>query len=215
MTTAYDNYLIKIFVCVIGLICVFFLVFLDSKFHFDKNLIELKKTVNSAQRHWNVFFGQGHVYESGGLKHLEDFRKLEGIIEPNTAVFADIATSYYMASSLPVYVRNVNRHHGRYKSYEWGSLLSSNIACYIDVPNNLKHFKEFLSYEETRASAKKIAPIRYLIINVDVYNVNFKYDCLSQTRRAMLEVVDSFAKLVYEGKTLQVYRLRTAPVYSY
>lgn len=208
--TKYSNNMKAVFGCAISLIGLLCLVVYDSKSHFDIELIKLKKKAHSAQRHWNMFYGQENVYESGGLKHAQDFSALRNIIEPNTAVFSDMATSYYLAASLPLYAKNIHRHHGRYRFAGWSALLDSNVACYLNVPDNLKRFKQHLQTEEQRVRLEGAVPVKYVAINTEQKNINFKRDCLSQTRRSMLSVIDGFAKPVYEGETVLIYKLTTS-----
>jgi len=37
------------------------LIVYDSKFHFDKERILIKRKHNSGQRHWNLFYGQNDI----------------------------------------------------------------------------------------------------------------------------------------------------------
>ncbi len=181
------------------------LIIIDSKPHFDRELVELKKKHHSAQRNWNVYFGQHNVYQSGGIKHENDFNALSKVLSPGSAVFTDLATSYYMRASLPVFVKNVHLHHGRYKTGRWHDFIGKGIGCYMDVQENLNKFKSLLQSDENTNS---IHPkVRYIAINKTQGNINFSRDCLSQRRGPMISIIDQLGKVIYDGKTVVVYEL--------
>ena len=50
-------------------------------------------------------------------------------------------------------------------------------------------------------------PFRYILVNKDQVNRNLKLDCLSQTRRAMINNVEQFATQVYDGEFLRLYKI--------
>jgi len=112
----------KILACALSLISVLVLVIFESGRHFDNKLIQDKKKAYSAQKNWNIFFAQSNVYLGGGIRHDEDFSRLAHLLEKDSSLITDVATSYYAAASLPVYVKNVHKHHGRHKSRKWGRL---------------------------------------------------------------------------------------------
>ena len=182
----------------------------ESWFHFDKDLIEKKKRAYSAQKDWSLFFGQSHVYMNGGFRHDEEFRELTVLLEPNTALITDLATSYYIAANLPVYVKNVYRHHGRQKSQKWEKLISQKIVCYLDLPDYLSQFENVVRYDNRRAKRKAVPPVRYVAVNLTQYNENFTRGCMSQRRKELLSVIDQMATPVYEGNTIAVFKLSAA-----
>ncbi|MBX2847231.1 MAG: hypothetical protein KTR16_02835 [Acidiferrobacterales bacterium] len=190
-----------------GVLSIIAFVAYDSRQHFDAELIELKKQANSGQRNWSLFYGQSNVYQNGGLRHADDFAKLAPLLEENSAIFTDIATSYYLASSLPAYVKNVHRHHGRWKSPEWNSLITARTACWIDVPDYLARFKEVLAQEQQVADRRGLPPVRYIAINNTDNNINFKRDCLSQRRGAIRLAINKIGDPVFEGDSVSIYKI--------
>ncbi len=195
------------FASILCLLLMLLLVLYDSRQHFDAELVELKKKAHSAQKNWNIFYGQKHVYLGGGMRHHDDFKRLKSLLQPGSGMISDVATSYYLASSLPLYFKNVHRHHGRYKSPEWETLISHRVLCYLDAPENLVKFNKVMIEEELRAKKRGLPPVRYIAVNRTHYNDNFKRGCLSQRRRGLLSVIDQVGHSVYEGETISVYRL--------
>ena len=194
----------------VGLLAFCAFIAYESRYHFDSALVEAKKDVHSAQRNWSVFFDQSNVYLSGGIRHSEDFSKLRLLIEPKSAIIADLASSYYMSAMLPIYVKNVHRHHGLYSLHPWGELISSRFTCYLEVPENLDKFKRVLKHEERRAAGRGVVPVRYIAVNKTHGNANFKRGCMSQRRGALFSVIDQLGSPVYEGETIIVYRLSSS-----
>ena len=194
-------------ICLLALIAFFWF---EAKFHFDKNLVDKKKEIFSAQKDWSLYFDQSNVFRNGGLKHDSEFAELSNLLEPNSSMITDLATSYYAAAGLPVYVKNVHRHHGRYKTREWEKLIAHRIICYLDAPEYQDQFLEVIDKEETTAKTENLPPVRYIAINRTHYNDNFKRGCMSQRRRGLLSVINELGTLVYDGQTISVYRLSTA-----
>lgn len=188
---------------------VLLLVFLafESSSHFSLALLKHKKEIFSAQKNWNLFYGQSNVYLNGGLRHADDFKALEGVLEPGSGLVTDLATSYYLAASLPVYVKNVHKHHGLYTSQPWSKLFTHRIVCYLDAPENFSEFQKVMRGESKRSLKEGIPPVRYIAVNRTHYNDNFKRGCLSQRRRGMLSVIDQLGEPVFDGETISVYRL--------
>ena len=202
----------RILACVLSLMAVVVLVICESSRHFDNKLIQDKKKAHSAQNDWNVFFAQSNVYLGGGVRHDEDFARLAPLLEADSSLITDIATSYYAAASLPVYVKNVHKHHGRYKSPEWERLISHRITCYLDAPEYIADFNSVMQGEESRSERKGVPPVRYIAVNRTHYNDNFKRGCMSQRRRGLLSVIDRLGPPIFEGETILVHRLSsTAP----
>lgn len=191
------------------MVMLFSLIVFDSSQHFDAALIERKKKAHSAQKHWNIHYGQSYVYLNGGIRHNDDFKKLESVLEPGTAVITDVATSYYMASSLPIYVKNIHRHHGRAASPVWERLISHRVVCYIDAPENLQKFWRVMSLEPTRSKKKGVPAVAYVAVNRTHYNDNFKRGCIGQRRRGMLSVINQLGAEVFDGESIKVYKLAT------
>lgn len=179
----------------------------DARQHFDAELVELKKQHYSGQRNWSLFFGQSNVYHGAGLLHADDFERLRPMLKADSAFLTDLATSYYMLSSLPLYAKNVHIHHGRYKSPEWNSFINAKVACYIDVPEYLQKFKNLMAKEPRLAKRRGLPPVRYMVINTMHDNINLRRDCLSQRRGPILATIPEVGRLVFQGETLTVYEI--------
>lgn len=190
----------------LGLIGLVILIGFDSRQHFGSELVQLKKKHHSAQRNWNIFFGQENVYLNGALDQINEIEGLEFLSTERVAILSDLATSYYLASSLPIYVKNVHKHHGRYKSPRWDKLIESRSVCYI---NHVKHFDKFKAVlkEEASALSVKASPVvEYLVLNNHA-NLNLRRDCFSKRTKILGSTLSRLAEKVYEGETLTVFRL--------
>jgi hypothetical protein len=192
----------------LGLIGAFSIIVYDSSPHFDESLIQLKRDHRSAQRNWNIFYGQRFVYYDSDFRLQTDLAEIAKIIEPDSLALADLATSYYAASELPVYVRNVHSHHGRAKSNSWAQMLNGRSACYLGVLDNSAQFEKFLVAEKRAFKEAQGLLIRYAIINKDTSNRNLRYDCLWQGRSGFKANIEKLAKLKFEGEYINLYEFK-------
>ena len=183
-------------------------VVVDTLPRFRQQTVELKRQHQSAQRNWNVFYGQKYVYTDSAIKYQADFTALQNILQPESVVLTDLATSYYVASHLPLYVRNVHRHHGRQHGDDWYRLLQARHACFLDQPERKKAFAEFVDKERLKRQNTGQLEFRYLIVNKDQENLNLKLDCMSQSRTAFISNIDDIAEMVFDGEFLRVYELQ-------
>ena len=197
-------------VYILSLIALTLFLMHESRIHFDPQLIKIKKEALSAQKDWSVFYGQSQVYLNGGLRHDQEFSEIAALLEPGSALITDLATSYYAAAGLPIYVKNVHRHHGRHKAREWERLISHRITCYLDAPEYMAKFLNVMVDEEVTAKKRKVPPVRYIAVNRTHYNDNFKRGCMSQRRRGLLSVIGQLGTPVYEGETITLYKLSAA-----
>lgn len=202
-----DRQILKSFFLVFALVGLIILIVVDARQHFDSDLIELKKKNHSAQRNWNPFFGQSNVYLSGGMRYQEELNELVNILEPNTAIFSDMATSYYLASALPVYVKNVHAHHGQYKSPEWNVFINKRFGCYLYRSENMDKFVTLLSIEPKVSARRGVPTVRYMVVNKDEQNSNVRRECFLRKAAPLSNTLTEFAEKVYEGPTLSVFRL--------
>lgn len=178
----------------------------DARIHFSKQLLLAKRSVNSAQRHWNLFYTQKYVYQDGIFRYLRDFDEIRQIIVPNQLLLSDKASSYYAATELPVYVPNIHTHHKRAALPQWKTFLDSRHACHIDQPSRLIKFSKFVYNWRSSSKAKEL-PFTYILVNKDQINANLQLDCLSQTRRAMVAGLKMLASIEYDGDYLRLYKL--------
>lgn len=179
----------------------------DARIHFDRDRIDLKRKHKSAQRHWNIFYDQRYVYADSAFRYELDFKSILPLIEPQTVILSDISSSYYAASYLPVYVKNIHRHHGRHDSSGISSLLKSRQTCYLQDENNRQAFTQFINNHNEKMRNKSLPELRYIIVNKDVKNLNLRLDCLWTARERLMKHIGAIAKLKYQGEYLNLYEI--------
>lgn len=177
----------------------------DSWFHFDSDLVWLKRKHQSAQRHWNVHYSQNYVYYDSHLRYVDDFRRLKTLIEPGYLVFADKASSYYASAMLPLYSRNVQRHQGREGNQEWRNFLRKRMGCRLNREENIRAFHELVlngAEQEQRAQM-----LRYVLMNIDDKNKNLRLDCHWQGKSATKTLLETYSQPMFRGDYIEVYDL--------
>ncbi|MBL4671679.1 MAG: hypothetical protein JKX81_05425 [Arenicella sp.] len=179
----------------------------DARPHFDKDLIQLKRENNSAQRNWSLFFGQRFVFYEGPFRYEDDMNRIRDLIEPGRIVLSDLATSYYAAASLPVYVRNVHRHQGREYSSSWRKLLNRRTACNLHQQDVFLAFNKFIDVEQRNSASREQPQFKYVLVNKDSNNKNLRLDCLWHRRALLMENIVRVSKLKYEGEFLNLYEI--------
>lgn len=195
----------KRMVSAIALLFVVSLLVYDSKFHFSEQVVLIKREHNSGQRHWNLFYDQSFVFRDSSMRYQDDLEKIAEIIEPSSVVLADLATSYYVASSSGAYVRNVHQHQGRGKSGRFAKAINSGTFCYLNIDGP---FNEFMSLIDIESRRSREAPrLRYVVINSDASNKNVRSDCMFHRRQYIQEAVQPFSKKVFSGEYLTVYEI--------
>lgn len=178
----------------------------DAMFHFDSDLIQVKRAHSSAQRHWNLFYGQEYVFNDSSIKYQGDIEAMRPLIEPNSVLLSDISTSYYIAAQLPVFLPNIHRHHKRHSLHKWRDLLDSKAVCQLDEPEQRARLKEFIQSNAGDITQVN-AEFRYMLVNKDQDNINMRNDCLSQTRSSFVRNVNGVANTIYDGEFLRLYRI--------
>ena len=184
------------------------LVIFDARYHFDGEHMELKQRHQSPQRNWSIHYGQSHVYQNSSLRYEQDFNNIKALIEPGFVLLSDLATSYYAAVYLSVYVKNIHRHHGRAISSGWSQWLDSRDHCYLDNAASLQRTQEFIARQKTLARKGGDPVFRYIIINTDRSNRHLRTDCFSARGAGLLEPIKAIADLKYAGDYLHLYELR-------
>ncbi|MFT4636628.1 MAG: hypothetical protein ACI9OI_002431 [Chitinophagales bacterium] len=192
---------------VIGILLIALMVGYDSRPHFDQSLIQVKRDNGSAQRNWNLFYGQRFVYYDSSFRYHADLRSIKALIEPKQLILSDLATSYYAAAILPNYVPNVHRHHGRYQSFPWSEMLANRVACNLHQEGGLNDFRKFIARQTLQSQKYKRPKFSYVLINKDLNNRNVRLDCLWQRRIMLIENIDTLASMVFDGEYLQLYKL--------
>lgn len=189
------------------LLSVVALVVYDSLPHFDEDLVHLKRGHRSAQRDWNVHYDQSYVFNDSSMRYQADLNAIERIIEPDHIVLSDLATSYFLAAHMPIYVKNVHHHQGRNQSAAWRKLLNDKTACYLGQEGNMAKFKRFVIKQNKRAKQMNQPLFKYVVVNKDTKNLNLKYGCLWHARGRLSESITEISSLHYTGEFLDLYEL--------
>ena len=181
------------------------LIVYDSKLHFDKERILIKRKHNSGQRHWNLFYGQNFVFYDSAMRYQHDLTEIKKLIEPSSVVLSDLATSYYLAGSTGAYVRNVHQHQGRNTSYRFSQFLNAETFCYLNTDEHLNDVIDFLKIEFSNRSS--VPTFRYIALNNDSKNKNVRSDCIFHRRNVIEGAIKAFSSKVYSGDFLDLYLL--------
>ncbi len=195
-------------------ICVCFVLLLlitvmvrDSLFHFNTDIIDLKRKHLSAQRHWNIGYTPSYVYYNSPIRYQSDLLSIKKIIEPGYALLSDRATSYYAAATLPVYVRNIHRHHGLEVFNGLVTFLQKGNLCYMEDPFHKKAALKYLQ-QDARLSKKNDWPaLRYVLLNKDKKNSMLRQDCIAVKSKHLESSLLRISQLLYEGDYLNLYQL--------
>jgi hypothetical protein len=166
-----------------------------------------KQSVQSSQRNWSAYYGQNHVYDSSSFKYENDFLKISKIVKPGTVLFSDLATSYYAAGYLPVYVKNTHRHQGRNRHREWKKFLDDRRYCYLGHEDALRSVRKFVKQQKRQANSMKQPELKYILVNRDSSNQNLRNDCFSMRHKSISKKLPQLSKVVYQGQYLDLYEL--------
>lgn len=190
------------------LIAVLVLLFQDSKSHFSEAVIQIKRQNNSSQRNWNLFYGQRFVYYDGSFRYQRDIDQIKNLITPGQLVLSDLATSYYAAATLPVFVRNVQRHQGRWQSPRWKKMLDNGIACNLHQEDSFSAFKSFITEDRRYSDIKEQPKLNYILVNKDVNNKNARSSCFSSRRKILIKHIADLSTLKYRGEFIDLYEIK-------
>ena len=181
----------------------------DVRSHFDSELVDLKIKHNSAQRHWNTNFSQRAVFYHSPFRYEDDLRQIRSLISEKSLLLSDLATSYYAAALLPVYVANIHQHQSRNVSTLRAAVEAKRHACYLDKPNSRRFF--FAALRRHHAQIKQPhLKIKYLLLNKDSLNRNLRRDCLAARSKILVLQLGQIGELKYEGEFLNLYRIKSA-----
>ena len=180
----------------VALVALISIVVYDSSFHFGANIINLKRNNYSAQRNWNINYGQRFVFDDSSMRYHADLTRIGGLIEPGSTLISDIATSYYAAAELAVYVPNVQPHHGRRSDRFWDTFLRQRLLCYLGEKTVDDRLRSFL-----RERRNKL----YIIVNKDRTNSNRKLDCLASRSNLLVSQLPRFSEPLWQGEYLNLY----------
>lgn len=185
-----------------GLLLLVLVCLRDGFFHFDRDLVVLKKQHSSPQKHWSLFYDQSHVYLSGSLNISNDLIDLREYVKEDSLVLSDKATSYYFTAHLPVHIVNIHRHHGRYKRSGWGKYLDTGRQCRLSDTKNLHSLLE-LAKNHTMTYGRDVL----LVVNKSQNNVNHLKDCLSTNRGYLIKTADGLFPSLFENESFVLYSL--------
>ena len=186
---------ILIGIVLIGLIA---LVLRDSLFHFDADYVKVKQKHYSAQRNWSIYYGQDYVYKDSPIRYQTDFAAMYPLIQPKSVLVSDLATSYYAAAQLPVYVVNLHRHQGKNVPHAWRSFLKGRTLCYMEFEENRQKVTAFFKTKHKPD---------YVLVNKDGVNKHRQRDCLAFRSHTLIKELPRYAKLLWEGEFLNLYAL--------
>jgi len=197
----------KRIVAVVVLLAIVGLLSFDARYHFDSALIDLKRQHKSDQLNWSIFYSQENVFKNSGIKYQADMQEIERLIQSNVSILSDLATSYYSATMLPVYVANVHRHQGRYRRSSTAAFLDKRYACYIEYQENLDKLNQFLHKQGNENINKPHLSLNYIIVNNDPDNRNLREDCMAFQRNVLGRELVKLADILYKGEYLDLYQV--------
>ena len=183
------------------------LVAYDARTHFDPSLIELKRQHDSPQRNWSLFYSQNNVYKNSSIRYANDLAAIVELIENDSIVLSDRASSYYLTAETRAFVKNVNNHHGGNWEGKWSSLIGKQNACFPDQPKRREQFIEFVQKQRTYAKSQGRPQFNYILVNRDKTNRNLRKDCLAARHGTLNEQYSSILPTVFNGEYLTLYSL--------
>ncbi len=182
-----------------------FIIVRESLFHFNADVVTIKRKHYSAQKHWHIKYSYHYVYYDSPIRYENDFEKISDIIEPGYAVLSDLATSYYAAARLPVYIRNNHRHH--VMDNVTREFLKRKSLCRLGNPHYRKDVLKYLQRDVELSKTQNWPILRYFLLNKDKTNSVLKRDCISQRSHYLQTTLPSIGKLLFEGKYINLYQL--------
>jgi len=182
------------------------LIIFDSKRFFSKELVILKLRHQSGQHDWNIHFPQSIVYQNSPFRYQSDFRGLKEVVELGSIVISDLATSYYAAATLPVYIRNSQPHQGRRNFKAWASLFDKLDFCYLDNPQRMEKAVGVIRQEVIHNPERPV----YFLLNKDGLNKNNHLDCMANRSEYIELEILKFTKKVYVGEHLDLFQVNNS-----
>ena len=186
----------------------------DVRYHFSPDIVHKKRGHRSPQRDWNIWYDQNYVYSDSPLRYQNDLTQVKDIVTPGFAVWSDLATSYYAAAMLPVYVRNVHPHHGLAKLKGVMKFLARGNVCYLEDTSHLETAVKFFNRNAALSKKRGWPVIRYILLNKDKQNFLLRQECMAVRSRHLELNLLNVSHLLYEGEYLNLYELSTFPVES-
>lgn len=199
---------IKGVVASVILISLLGLVVYDSLPHFDAELVKLKRQHDSPQRNWNLFYSQDNVYQNSSIRYADDLAAIAGLIEADSILLSDRASSYYIAAESSAFVKNINNHHGGNREPRWSGLIGRQHACFPDQPERLLQFVSFVEKQQAYSKPPARPKFNYILVNRDTQNLNLSKDCLSARHGTLNKEYSEILQTVFAGEYLRLYSLK-------
>ncbi len=160
--------------------------------------------------HWRLTRNSTDNFLHSSIPYIQDLRKIRNKISAEQFFLSDLATSYYVTATLPLYATNVHPHHfTMYKYYRdvLDALCSQN-------PEEEGSTAFDLLIEKAQASlAQDRLPVRYIFVNKDQYNKNVKVNCLTKNFEAVEQKLRVFSRNVYTGEYIDVFEIQYPHAY--
>ncbi|MFT7686025.1 MAG: hypothetical protein ACI9FB_001370 [Candidatus Azotimanducaceae bacterium] len=191
----------------VALLSLLALVAYDARTHFDADLIELKRQVDSPQRHWSLFYSQSNVYQNSSIRYANDLASIAKLIENDSIVLSDRASSYYLAAETRAFVKNIHRHHGGNREAKWSRLIGRQNACFPDRPERHAQFTTFVQKQQAYAKRQGRPRFSYILVNHDRQNRNLRKSCLAARHGTLNKEYSGILPTVFSGEYLTLYSL--------
>jgi hypothetical protein len=170
----------------------------QSAFHFDPQIVLEKRKHGSAQRNWNLNYGQNYAFYDGSFRYSDEFLSMTNLVDKNSVILSDLATSYYASAYLPGSVVNVHRHQGRLQNQQWRKYLELDGLCgAVDKSST----ETLLSIIVKRSKDQKIL----YLLNTDRQNRNVRVSCESNREHIIRPFLDQYAQPLFKGQYLELY----------
>ena len=179
----------------------------DSRYHFDDDLITLKRQHQSDQQNWSTFYPQENVYYGSSFRYQNDFARIAEILVPDKTLYSDLGTSYYAAASLPVNVVNVHHHQGRGAQYHWRQFLDARYACYLEFEENREKLRNFIADQKKSIDPESRHSFDYVLLNKDTDNAVLRTDCFSHRQHILQIELPKLLNPLYTGEFLNLYQV--------
>jgi len=175
--------------------------------HLNPKVISDKKHSGSAQKNWNIYYHRKNVINDGTFRYEHSFKSIEKIIEPNSYIYADLSTSYYSATYLPVFVKNIHDHQGS-NAFRNFKKLENDKQCYSDNKEWNKKLDKYLELSRTRLNSKPISNKRYLLVNHDKLNSQLNRSCFLRSLDIRAQSNNALARKLYSDNLFTLYQFK-------
>jgi len=186
----------------VPILAILFVISFDVAYRFGLTAKPVFTVTSNDAYHWRITRTTQDNRRNSSLRYYGDFSKIGKIIAPNSLFLADVATSYYVVSALPVYAVNTHAHHSRQYS-DYRAILRAFCGENNEIPK--ARIKDALAKRETENAEKGRLVLRYMFVNKDTVNKNVRGHCITRQNAMVEELLDSMAQKIYTGQYLDVY----------